>query len=215
MGYDPNQPRAPKGSPIGGQWIDSARAAAGVKDDSELRYDTYMDFRATKFVGKELPDGMRHESAWLVDEQGEVIFKQDGRLNKVNFTEDQKGLMKGQYLVHNHLQESGLSRADIKFGWVHNLAEIVAITPEGAYKLNYINLPEDNWERYKFIGRLDLTIDMYSSVLWNKHEAEIAQGTLTWKEANAKHNYELLNRIILMTEFGQYLEHEFIPWEGD
>jgi len=39
MGYDPNQPRAPKGTTIGGQWVKAAaaaRKAAGLEPDPKL-----------------------------------------------------------------------------------------------------------------------------------------------------------------------------------
>lgn len=54
-GYDPNQPRVPKGNPDGGQWTEDGRGDGGSYDDGRGQVD-YYDDRPIRYASKDPPE---------------------------------------------------------------------------------------------------------------------------------------------------------------
>ena len=104
-GFNPNQPRVPKGIREGGQWTDderwtgaekSARKAAGLDDPETLRWDVFNDKR-------EILRGLKHERAYFANPTtGEKIMQVDGDETSVRLTEEQNRLSRGSIFIHNH-----------------------------------------------------------------------------------------------------------------
>jgi SPP1 gp7 family putative phage head morphogenesis protein len=99
--------------------------------------------------------GQSYESAAVVDADGNVIFRKDGRTNSVSFTPEEFVLMNDKTITHNHpagwtfsstdprRAGNSFSPSDVKLAIEQNLAEIRAVTPEYLYTLKR---PQGGWE---------------------------------------------------------------------
>lgn len=72
-----------------------------------------------------------HESAAVVDKNGDALFFKDGEKAQVVFTPDETAKMKGNSLTHNHPRGSILSIPDVGTMVGADLEEIRATTSEG------------------------------------------------------------------------------------
>jgi hypothetical protein len=131
MTYDPDQPRAPKGVPEGGQWVEAgkaARAAAGLPAVSEKAEQACSEF-AAKYRNL-----AAYERCEFIDpDTGEVFFDKSGLETSIDLTEVfwlYRDRCKGAILTHNHCaMEAAHSTSDILTAGKLQLGQIRVVTP--------------------------------------------------------------------------------------
>lgn len=79
--------------------------------------------------------GRTKETAVVYDENGKVLFRKLGEIDKVHFTPEELEKMRGKIVSHNHPSNGPLSPKDLYQLWRRGLKEIRAVTINGVYSI--------------------------------------------------------------------------------
>jgi hypothetical protein len=75
------------------------------------------------------------EVAYVVDRNGEVLFKKSGSSKRINFTPDEMRQAKDAYFTHNHPSVVSFSTPDVSFAMTNQVAEMRAADAKYTYSL--------------------------------------------------------------------------------
>jgi hypothetical protein len=140
--------------------------------------------------------GQSYESAAVVDADGNVIFRKDGRTNSVSFTPEEFVLMNDKTITHNHpagwtfsstdprRAGNSFSPSDVKLAIEQNLAEIRAVTPEYLYTLKR---PQGGWEPGFWSSVIEPQMKEDERFVKNEFITNVVNGRMTLEDAEAKH----------------------------
>ncbi|HOM16499.1 MAG TPA: hypothetical protein PLQ00_04180 [Thermoguttaceae bacterium] len=133
----------------------------------------------------------RIEYGILLDENGIVLWKQQGTESSVRFTPKQLAMMPGRVLTHNHVPAYGthptFSKADVKLMIERQLKQIRAVTPKYRFLMSPTRpLPQSEQARKQLATEVTAAFQTYFYQLMepkrNHLEKQVKRGKMTFEE---------------------------------
>lgn len=178
---------------------------AAQKIIKKTKLDTAFSEKITNqitLVEDEIRMNKNHETAVVIDKDGNILIDKRGAKYSVSFTKQEVEQMKDAILTHNHprgwaFKENQIGRIgnsfsypDIELAIVQDLAEIRAVTPLYTFSLKR---PEKGWGVTNTV--LKRYFNQETQKLRLEFESLIKKGYLSPETASAIHFHELWKRI--------------------
>lgn len=110
--------------------------APAVEENTPIGSDRFSEEQKMKLLRTEkINNGIKYETAYIYDADGNIKFKVKGTSDEVKFTSKQINDMKGCVITHNHPSDTLFSSADINMLKNSGAAEMRASTHYGTYVL--------------------------------------------------------------------------------
>jgi SPP1 gp7 family putative phage head morphogenesis protein len=148
------------------------------------------------------------ESAYAVNQQGQVILFKKGQTYSVDFTDDEIKKLENTILTHNHprgwkypdddprRQGNSFSDDDIRMACKAKLAEIRAVTPMWRHRMKP---PATGWDLYFWENTVKPEFDKADIEVTKWFEDKIARGKISYEKASALHYHKVWKRVAKST----------------
>jgi hypothetical protein len=134
------------------------------------------------------------ETAILVDDNGNIIFRKDGNENSVSFTREEAMLMQNRVLTHNHPLGRSFSLQDALMATTWQLSEIRAVSrpvsPGGNIRVYRLFVSPDVSR-----SQVNKLYERFDSQVKAEFTSAILRKQMTTKEADALHHHTVWKRI--------------------
>lgn len=138
------------------------------------------------------------ERGYLLDPTGQVLTARQGNINRIEWTDADAMLFKGNILTHNHPSGASFSYADLTTALVDRLSEIRVVTKEHTYSWRFLMYPD----REEF----DRAFKMIDDEIFVTLKGKIDIGEMTLEHAEKTHGH--LRNQLLQKTFSQYVRYE-------
>ena len=154
----------------------------------------------------------RFESAFAVDEGGNVVMGRTGEQFRVDFTQEEVRRLqaeRGVIFTHNHPRGwkypagsplragSSFSEANIGFACRAEVAEMRVVTPTRRF---FLRPPASGWSRAYWEAALKPVFVRHEADVQREFRLRVQQRRMSWEEAGAEDMHEIWSRVA--TEVG-------------
>ena len=200
-------------------YLAAKKAALLPRDpDEEKRFEAYEKFHlGTQIRAEGLgQEQLNYEMASMINDKGEFVAEVGeawkGDLG-IKFSDDEVERMVGQYLIHNHPNDSGFSSNDLKFGIKEGLKGMVATGETGMFIVDFDREAIAYNPPYVSIV-VETIFDQYSWSIDHPITARLQRGELTADKAMFLRGKEMMDSLNISKDTKDYIEIRFIPWES-
>ena len=149
----------------------------------------------------------RFESAFAVDEGGNVLMDKAGEQFRVDFTQEEIRLLRaerGVIFTHNHPRGwvypadsplrggSSFSEADVRFACRAEVMEMRVVTPTRRF---FLRPPAGGWSRGYWDNALQPVFARHEAEVMREFRLRVQQRHMSWEEAGTEDMHEIWSRI--------------------
>lgn len=136
------------------------------------------------------------ETAVAVASDGRVLLEKTGEVDRVEFSAAEMQRIAGSTVTHNHPSGEGFSKSDIQTAMLANLAElrVVGANSSGVRHLYSLRPATGAWRAAAW-PEISAVYETLSAEVESALRAEIADGTITTRQAGDEHSHRVLTRL--------------------